>query len=358
MFNVGSFECICAAWKLWLSRLVERPNQNETATRERHSRNSQVARSRSRLDLRQRSDGSADSFDSLLDRQLSSRRNRHSWHVGTSDSAGFALDPGDVSGSPGEPHSGFNGIPHGEYRRQWKTSISRQSTTSSTLSVIHQSSCPTSFSKKEKPSRDLSLPLKIESQMFCNTQDTECGANEQELHQNHNENGNSIVPMDTTFSNRKHHHFLTSSDKQNAIDEGDSFVYANANNNGSTNESNRLEKCKDCGGRITISITSPSPTTSAPRPLHRFKRWASSCRARSWLNMYPAYWAIIYHMSCVFLIIRTSPAGSKIRSPNALAIKISDIYRPHSREIIHLVPSVHPSVQIDQLLSCASDLPK
>ena len=286
MFNVGSFECICAAWKLWLSRLVERPGQNEVVRRERQSQNGHVTRSRSRLDLRQRSEGSSDSFDSLLDRQLSSRRNRHSWHVGTSDSDGFVLDPGEVSGSPtephsgfreisgspGEPHSGFNGIPHGEYRRLWKTPISRQSTTSSTLSVIHQTSCPTSFSKKEKPSRDLSLPLKIESQMFSNTQDTVCGANEQVLHHNHNQNGNVIVPMDTTFSHRTHHHFLTRSDKQNAIDGGDSIVYANANNNGSGNEFSLQEKCKDCGGRIIISITSPSPTTSAPRPLHRFKR--------------------------------------------------------------------------------------
>ena len=105
MFNVPSFDCICLAWKVWVNRLVPGSSQH--------------SEERAKRGKMRKHNGHASSLhpgEDDTDKNESSTRNRHSWHVSsTSDTCNTALsfDQTSLEGFPGDPHSGSNGVPHG-----------------------------------------------------------------------------------------------------------------------------------------------------------------------------------------------------------------------------------------------------
>ena len=250
-----------------------------------------------------------------------SKRNRHSWHVTSTSTTSSALtfDQTSFEGFPGEPHSGNNGVPHGDYRKSWHVSSPTRASSVTSGPVIHQSSCPSSFYRQDKPKRNFKLPLRTES---CpNPSHNHCVVLEPDRErrirpQNLNfEEQISPLEIGATSSNEdiasectnvtkcrqnRRQNFLSKSGKQEAFDEDDITLDATEalkdinvndvetkvndsedpatdanlwNNNGSCNVSKggRTMRCKDCGGRIVVSITTPTPTSSAPR-IYRLKR--------------------------------------------------------------------------------------
>ncbi len=325
MFNVPNFDCICAAWKLWLSRLVpgagagpgagglgrggegsDGPGERRDRPRRQHHQHSFPASLKP-------DDDDDDSGKS------NSKRNRHSWHA-TSGSPysglGCGVDQSSLEGFPGEPHSGSNGVPHGEYRKSWHESAQAQNQSPPGGNpVIHQSSCPSSFYRQDKPKRDFKLPLRTES---CPNPSHTCSVVLEPSPSPNQTPSPSLSPSrpqnlrfdssledgagcpaaldahsgsNTTQCRQRRHDLLSRSRKQEAFDEDDVTTLENdldnRNEDTHTKEENaedescifpvkrsrggRTLKCKDCGGRITVSITTPTPTSANPK-IYRLRR--------------------------------------------------------------------------------------
>ena len=152
MFNVPSFDCICMAWKLWVNRLVPGSSQH--------------SEERTKRGKMRKHNGHASSLHpgDDTDKTELSARCRHSWQVNsTSDTTTLSFDQTSLEGFPGDPHSGSNGVPHGDYRKSWHVTSPVRATSVTNGLVIHQSSCPSSFYRPDKPKRNFKLPLRTES---------------------------------------------------------------------------------------------------------------------------------------------------------------------------------------------------
>ena len=298
MFNVPSFDCICTAWKMWLTKLVPGAAGEPRERRDRHRRSREQR-------------GSSSSKRANLDLENpDSKRNRHSWHAtstSSSESSGLGFDQRSLEGYPGEPHSGNHGVPHGEYRKSWH--LASPSRNNSSGSVTHQSSCPSSFYRQDKPKREFKLPLRTEScpnsshnhSMVLEPSPSPSSSgtrpNNLSFHTPSLEYGaDKCSPSEctksakTSKSRQRRTELLAKSRKQEAFDEGDATSDiddtvtesgdASGVNGPSPPEENiiipvrkggRTLRCKDCGGRITVSVTTPTPTSANPK-IYRLKR--------------------------------------------------------------------------------------
>ena len=319
MFNVPSFDCICMAWKLWVNRLVPDSSQHSD---ERTKRGKMRKHNGHPSSLRHPAEDDTDKTES-------STRNRHSWHVGSTSvtcKTALSFDQTSLEGFPGDPHSGSNGVPHGDYRKSWHVTSPTRATSVTNGPVIHQSSCPSSFYRPDKPKRNLKLPLRTEScpnpshnhPVVLESQQPKRRTRPQNLNfeqssslefgatGSDNSKDISLERTNHTMQCRQNRRldFWSRSGKQEAFDEDDATLdssifsaathgnntnntddkledtdspssYANvSNNNGSAepvSKGGRTMRCKDCGGRIVVSITTPTPTSSAPR-IYRLKR--------------------------------------------------------------------------------------
>ena len=287
MFHAPNFDCICMAWKLWVTRLVPSSGQGEDRTKRDRTRK---CNSHTSLNPGEHMD------------KPNSKLNRNSWHVPTwSNNSGLTFDETSLEGFPGEPHSGSSGVPHGDYRKSWHVSSSSCASSAANQPVIHQSSCPSSFYRQDKPKRDFKLPLRTES---CPNSSHHQSVLLESRPQNVSFEQHSALEIgandrknDKMQCRRNRQDLLSKSGKQEAFDEDDmtagndsmandintnntgdiakevdASTYASLfNNNGACSKGGRTMKCKDCGGRIVVSITTPTPTSSTPRT-YRLKR--------------------------------------------------------------------------------------
>ncbi len=150
MFNVENLRCIYAEFKEWLDQLVDELSHKDDDDPMKHD---QPKETNSAHDLKDRLTYTSAVHYEYTHSGISSEKNLFPWHIDFAQVVSRSVASGSFPCSPGEPHSGFRGIPDGNYRRSWQTLSSRRSKPLTSRSTIHQTSFPCGFSKTDKPSR-------------------------------------------------------------------------------------------------------------------------------------------------------------------------------------------------------------
>ncbi len=152
MFNVENLRCIYAEFKEWLDQLVDELSHKD-ADQGQHV---QQKGTNSPHDLKDRLAYTSTVHYEYTRSGISSEKNLFHWHEDFAQVLSRSLASGTFPCSPGEPHSGFRGIPNGNYRRSWQTLSLRRRKTLTSRSTIHHTSFPCGFSKTDKRGRHTS----------------------------------------------------------------------------------------------------------------------------------------------------------------------------------------------------------